>query len=66
MDSILSLNNSAVDQYFQQLYPNCSVKRIECIQVQANIYLEPVTGAICPECGRECTKIHQRIPRSIR
>ena len=66
MDFILSLNHSAVEQYFQQLYPNYSVKRIECTQGQGNIYLEPVTEAICPDCGRECSKVHQRIPRSIR
>lgn len=66
MDSILSLNHSAVEQYFQQLYPNYSVKRIECTQGQGNIYLEPSTEAICPDCGRECSKVHQRIPRSIR
>lgn len=33
---------------------------------QANIYLEPVTEAICPDCGKECSKVHQRIPRCIR
>ena len=66
MGSILSLNHPAVEQYFQQLYPNYSVKRIECTQGQGNTYLEPVTEAICPDFGRECSKVHQRIPRSIR
>lgn len=66
MRSILSPNYSAVEKYFQKLYPNYSIELIECSQGTANIYLKSQRAAICPDCGAECIKVHQRIPRLIR
>lgn len=59
---------SIADEYFRLAYPGYRLGMFETNSgtETAHLYFQPVKDAVCPECGKHCSKKHSTVNRIIR